>query len=55
MLFVDISIFFVSKKDEKLYLRMNYKDLNAIIIKNCHFLLFITKKLNRLCKVKALY
>ena len=31
---------------------MNYKDLNAIIVKNCYFLSFITKMLNRLYEVK---
>ena len=49
---VDVSILFIFKKDEGLCLCMNYKDLNMIIIKNCHFLLFITKILNRLCKIK---
>ena len=52
MSFVDISILFVFKKDEKLRLYINYKDLNAIIIKNRHFLSFITKMLNLLCEVK---
>ena len=49
---VDTSILFVFKKDERLRLCINYKDLNAIIIKNCHFLSFITKTLNRLYKIK---
>ena len=40
------------KKDEELRLCVNYKDLNAIIIKNRHLLLFIIKTLNRLCNVK---
>ena len=52
MSFVDVSILFVFKKDEKLYLCVNYKNLNAIIIKNRHSLSLITKMLNRLCKVK---
>ena len=52
MLFVDASILFVLKKDERLHLYVNYKNLNAIIIKNRHFLPLITKTLNRLCKVK---
>ena len=52
MSFVDASILFVLKKDEELRLCVNYKDLNAIIIKNSHFLSLITKMLNRLCKVK---
>ena len=50
--FVDISIFIVFKKDEGLRLCVNYRDLNAIIIKNCHFLLLITKTLNRLYEIK---
>ena len=49
---VDVSILFVFKKGERLRLYVNYKNLNAIIIKNCHFLSLITKTLNRLCKVK---
>ena len=46
------SIFFVFKKNKKLCLCVNYKDLNVIIIKNRHSLLFITETLNRLCDVK---
>ena len=52
MSLIDISIFFVLKKGEKLRLYVNYKDSNAIIIKNRHFLSFITKTLNRLCEIK---
>ena len=52
MSLVDVSILFVLKKGEKLRLYMNYKSLNAIIIKNCHFLSFITKMLNCLCEIK---
>ena len=40
------------KKDEELCLYVNYRDLNTIIIKNCHLLSFITKTLNRLYKAK---
>ena len=40
------------KKDEKLRLYMNYKNLNAINIKNRHFLSFITKTLNCLYEIK---
>ena len=47
-----VSIFFVFKKDEELRLYVNYKDLNAIIIKNRHSLSFIIETLNRLCDVK---
>ena len=49
---VDVSILFIFKKGRELRLCVNYKSLNAIIIKNCHFLLFIIKMLNRLCEVK---
>ena len=54
MSFVDASILFVFKKDERLHLYINYKNLNAIIIKNYYFLLFITKMLKRLCEIKRL-
>ena len=40
------------KKNEKLRLCVNYKNLNAIIIKNYHLLSFIIEMLNRLCIVK---
>ena len=52
MSFVYASILFIFKKDERLRLCVNYKDLNVIIIKNHHFLLLITKTLNRLCEIK---
>ena len=52
MSLVDISIFFVFKKDGELRLYMNYKALNAITIKNRHRLSLITKTLNRLCEIK---
>ena len=42
-----ISIFFIFKKDEKLRLCVDYKNLNVIIIKNRHLLSLITKTLNR--------
>ena len=47
-----VSIFFVFKKDEKLRLYMNYRNLNTIIIKHRHLLSFIIETLNRLCDVK---
>ena len=31
---------------------MNYRELNAVIIKNCHLLSFIIETLNRLCKAQ---
>ena len=53
MSLVDISIFFVFKKNERLRLCINYKNLNTIIIKNYHFLSLITKTLNRLYEIKC--
>ena len=52
MSFVDTLILFVFKKGGGLRLCVNSRDLNAIIIKNRHFLSLITKTLNRLYKVK---
>ena len=52
MSFADVLILFVFKKNEKLRLCVNYRDLNAIIIKNRHSLLFIIETLNRLCEAK---
>ena len=43
-----ISVFFVFKKDKKFRLCVDYRSLNAIIIKNRHSLSLITKILNRL-------
>ena len=40
------------KKDNKLRLYIDYRDLNTIIIKNRHFLLLIFKTLNRLYESK---
>ena len=48
----NVSIFFMFKKDERLRLCINYKNLNAIIIKNRHSLSFIIETLNRLCNIK---
>ena len=50
--FANASILFVFKKSKELHLCINYKDLNAIIIKNRHSLPFITKTLNRLYEIK---
>ena len=52
MSFADVSILFVFKKNEELRLCVNYKELNAIIIKNCHSLSFIIETLNCLCEAK---
>ena len=45
-------ILFIFKKNNELRLCVNYKELNAIIIKNRHSLLLNTKMLNRLYDVK---
>ena len=42
----------MSKKDNELRLYIDYRDLNAIIIKNRHFLPLIFETLNRLCELK---
>ena len=47
-----ISIFFIFKKDEKLRLCVDYKNLNVVIVKNRHSLSLITKTLNRLNEFK---
>ena len=52
MSFVDVPILFMFKKGGGLRLCVNYKDLNAIIIKNRHSLSLITETLNRLCETK---
>ena len=52
MSFANVLILFVFKKNEELRLCVNYKKLNAIIIKNRHLLSFIIKILNRLCEAK---
>ena len=40
------------KKNDELRLYVDYRDLNAIIIKNHHFLFLIFETLNRLCELK---
>ena len=52
MLFVDVPIFFVLKKSGGWRLCINYKSLNAIIIKNRHLLPLITETLNCLYEIK---
>ena len=42
----------MSKKNNKLRLHIDYRDLNAIIIKNRHFFFLIFETLNRLCESK---
>ena len=52
MSLVNVLILFVFKKSGGLRLCIDYKGLNAIIIKNRHLLSLITKTLNGLCKIK---
>ena len=47
-----MSILFIFKKNNELHLCINYKKLNAMIIKNRYSLPLITKTLNRLYNVK---
>ena len=42
----------MSKKNNELRLYVDYRDLNAIIIKNRYFLFLIFETLNRLCESK---
>ena len=51
--FADVSVLFVFKKDDELRLCVNYRELNAITIKNRHSLSLITETLNRLCEFKC--
>ena len=47
-----VLILFVFKKNKRLYLCVNYRNLNAVIVKNQHLLSLITKILNRLNNFK---
>ncbi len=47
-------ILFILKKDRILYLYINYKALNKIIIKNYYLLLLINKTLIKLIDIKYL-
>ena len=46
--FIKILILFVLKNNKSLRLYINYRDLNAIILKNRYFFFIIKKTLNRL-------
>ncbi len=48
----EASVLFILKNKESLCLCVDYRDLNKIIIKNCHSLLLISETLNCLSKVK---
>ena len=43
---------FLSKKNNELRLYVNYRELNAIIIKNRYLLFLISETLNHLCDSK---
>ena len=52
LFFTKTFIFFMLKKNNKLRLYVNYRDLNAIIIKNRYLFSLIFETLNRLCESK---
>ena len=52
MSLTNASILFIFKKNKRLRLCVNYKELNAIIIKNRHLLSLIIETLNRFCEAK---
>ncbi len=52
ILLANASILFVSKSNDELRLCVNYRNLNAITIKNRYSLPLITKTLDRLCEAK---
>jgi hypothetical protein len=47
-----VSIFFIKKKTSNLYLCVDYRELNAIIIKNRYFFSFINETFDRIVDVK---
>ena len=49
---IDVSILFVRKKNDNLRLCVNYRDLNALIVKNRYSLSLIDESLNRFNRVK---
>ena len=51
--FAEALILFIFKKNNELRLYINYKKLNAMIVKNRYSLFLITKTLNRLYDVKV--
>src|SRR5437773_2804168 len=46
------SVLFAKKSEKKLHFYINYKKLNAIIIKNHYSLFLISEILNHLCKIR---
>jgi len=49
---VEASVLFISKKDDDLWLCVDYCELNKIIVKNHHFLFLISEILNQLSDIK---
>jgi len=47
-----ISVLFVKKFEEELHFCMNYRDLNAITVKNQYLLSLISETLNHLSQIK---
>jgi len=47
-----ISVLFVKKFEEELHFCMNYRDLNAITVKNRYLLSLISETLNHLSQIK---
>ena len=52
ILSTNVPILFILKLNDKLHLYIDYRNLNAIIIKNCYLLFLITKTLDCLCEAK---
>jgi len=50
--FVEASVLFVLKKDDSLWLYINYCELNKTTVKNHHSLLLINEILNQLSDIK---
>jgi len=48
----EASVLFILKNEESLCLYIDYRDLNKITVKNCHFLLLINEILDCLSEVK---
>ena len=49
---VIFSVLFAKKSEEKLHFYIDYKELNAIIVKNHYLLFLISEILNCLCKIR---
>src|SRR5204863_6473248 len=49
------SILFAKKSEKKLHFYIDYKELNAIIVKNYYLLFLISEILNCLCKIRIYF